>query len=410
VSAPAESPLFRQRSFAGLWWGQLFSITGDRLTYLALMGLFLQHSSDRASYAALLAVLGNVVLAPVLLLAPFTGAWVDRRNLKHLLIVTDVLRAFVVLAIPWVYAASADVTLVFALVFLLFTLNVAFVPAKSALIPEIVPRTQLLAANSLLAGAGVLATGLGALAGGYIVDRWGFALAMQIDAATYLLSVLGILLIVYRHQTARAARSERSIASYALEVVAGWQLLRRKTDVFTALLALAAVWWAGGTLHVAGNDHIQSAASTPGMLRVGALLFAIGLGTGLGTWWINTRGRHHAPERLLGSGLMLAALAIVLFATTQLFAIFLVAAFLIGLFAAPALILTETTLQVAGDAGERARIFSAKDFIVRLTLLASLAASAWSVAAIGARPTLVVCAALLAVVGFAVFRPRRTRA
>ncbi len=37
-------PLFRQRSFAALWWGQIFSITGDRFTYLALAGLFYEHS------------------------------------------------------------------------------------------------------------------------------------------------------------------------------------------------------------------------------------------------------------------------------------------------------------------------------------------------------------------------------
>src|SRR5690349_9063098 len=94
--------LFRQRSFASLWWGQIFSITGDRFTYLALAGLFFEYSQSdpRASYAALLAVFANVVVAPVLLFAPFTGPWVDRHNLKHVLVVSDVLRALLVLSMP----------------------------------------------------------------------------------------------------------------------------------------------------------------------------------------------------------------------------------------------------------------------------------------------------------------------
>jgi MFS family permease len=368
------------------------------------MGLLLEHSSDHASYAALLAVLGNVVLAPVLLFAPFTGAWVDRLDLRRVLVVTDLLRALIVLTIPIAYAMSGDVTWVFALVFTLFTLNVAFVPAKSALVPDIVPRGQLLAANSLLAGAGVLATGIGALAGGYIVDRWGWPLAMRIDAASYLLSVMGLLVVAYRHVPRSAPGSGRTVARYASEVVDGWRLLRRNADVYTALVALAAVWWAGGMLHVAGNDHIQSAASEPGMLRVGVLLFVLGIGTGIGTWWINGRGRQHPPARLLGGGLALAGLAVALFAATPYFAVFSVAAFLIGLCAAPSMILTETALQVAADAGQRARIFSAKDFIVRLALLVSLATTAWLVGSVGARATLAVCAALLVAIGLAVLR------
>ena len=44
-----------------------------------------------------LSVLANVMLAPVLLFAPFTGAWVDRWNLKRVMIVSDLLRAVLVL-------------------------------------------------------------------------------------------------------------------------------------------------------------------------------------------------------------------------------------------------------------------------------------------------------------------------
>jgi len=413
VTATTEASLFVQRNFAGLWWGQVFSITGDRLTYLALMGLLLQHSADGASYAALLALLGNVVIAPVLLFAPFTGAWVDRLPLKPVLVTSDVLRALIVLAVPVVYSTSNDVVWILGLVFALFTINVVFVPAKSALIPEIVAQHDLLAANSYLAGAGILATAIGALAGGWVVDRWGWETAMRLDAVTYLLSVIGLLLI--RHQRAvtkdgppAQKSATRNVSSYAREVIDGWTLLRRNTSITTALIALAAVWWAGGFLHVAGNDHIQSAASVPGMLRVGILLFAIGIGTAIGTWWINGRGRHHAPGPVLGAGLMLAGLAVGLFAATPLFAVFLLAAVLIGLFAAPALILTETLMQAATDPGQRGRVFSAKDFLMRLTLLASMSASAWLAAATGARLTLGICGFILLTTGALIVRQTRS--
>src|SRR4029077_15194502 len=114
----------------------------------------------------MLSLLANVMLAPVLLFSPFAGAWIDRMNLRRVLIVSDTLRSVIVVMIPVSYQWSHQMFPVFALVFLLFTCNVFFLPAKSAITPEIVPHDQLLAANALLSGAGIAATAIGALFGG----------------------------------------------------------------------------------------------------------------------------------------------------------------------------------------------------------------------------------------------------
>src|SRR6476659_9823 len=91
---PMARPLMSQRNFAALWSGQLVSILGDRVNYLALLGLLATHTDSfrdpRASL--LLSLLANVMLAPVLLFSPFAGAWIDRMNLRRVLIVSDTLR------------------------------------------------------------------------------------------------------------------------------------------------------------------------------------------------------------------------------------------------------------------------------------------------------------------------------
>ncbi|HET6472289.1 MAG TPA: MFS transporter [Pseudomonadales bacterium] len=393
--------LFRQRSFAGLWWGQVFSITGDRFTYLALAGLFFEYSQGNpsASYAALLALFANVVVAPVLLFAPFTGAWVDRHNLKRVLIVSDVLRALLVFSMPILFEMTYSTDVIFAVVFLLFAVNVIFLPAKSALLPEVVRGDQLLAANSLLAGAGILATAIGALAGGYIIDRFGWAFAMRLDAASYLVSVVGLGFVAYRAGDHHAHLAPVTVRGYAAEVGAGWNVVRQSRSVGAAFLALAAVWFAGGVLHVAGNEHIQAMASAPGMSRLGALLFAIGVGSGIGAWWINTYGKRLPRAYVLGAGLAFAGCALALFAMSRLFAVFVGAAFLIGLFAAPALVLTETALQEGTDLAHRARVFSLRDFTMRLTLLVSVSLAAWAVAWTDTRTTLLGCTVVLWVLG-----------
>ena len=397
--AARPRPLLLQRDFAALWGGQLVSILGDRLTYLALVGLLARHTHNFQDARSSL-LLANVMLAPVLLFSPFTGAWVDRWNLKRVLIASDALRGLIVWAIPLAYLSSQHTLPVFALVFALFTCNVFFLPAKSAITPEIVPHDQLVAANGLLAIAGVAATSIGALVGGWVVDHWGWPAAMRIDAVTYLLSVGSLALVRYRADARRADRPEAALAGYVAEVREGWTLVRSSPRVGLGLTALAAVWIGGGFLHVAGNEHIQRAASVPGMERVGVLLCVLGLGAALGTWWVNAAGRDRPRPLVLGGGMVLVGLALVAFAVTRRFAVFSASAFLVGLFAAPAFVLTETLLQEGTELQHRGRIFSLRDFLMRLVFMVSVAVAGSLSRAFGTVPTLLVAAVALAATGF----------
>jgi MFS family permease len=339
--------LLRQRNFAALWWGQLISILGERLTYLALVGLLAEHTDHfrDAGSSWLLSVLANVMLAPILLLAPFTGAWVDRWNLKRVLIVSDILRAAIVLSIPYVYMRTHAMGLVFAQVFVLFTCNVFFLPAKSAITPDLVAPAQLLPANALLTFAGIASTAIGALAGGWVIDHWGWTRALEINAVTYLVSVGALALISYQPRVHEHEEHTRGWGGYLRDVAEGWKVLRSSSRVGLGLTALAAVWMGGGFLHVAGNQHIQRAASVPGMERLGVLMAALGLGAGLSTWWMNTRGRQAPRPIVLGTGLLLAAIGLAGFAASTIFAVFVAASFLVGAFVAPAFVLSETLLQ-----------------------------------------------------------------
>ncbi len=394
-------PLFRQRDFSALWWGQLISLLGERLTYLALVGLLAQHTSHfrENKSALLLSLLANVMLAPVLLFAPFTGAWVDRWNLKRVVVTSDLLRAVIVVLIPLLYGVTHHTLPVFTLVFLLFTCNVFFLPAKSAITPEVVPPEQLLAANAWLTGAGIAATAAGALGGGWIIDHSGWQTALYLNGATYLVSVVALLVIRDRARSHAADRPAMTLASYVSEVREGWRVVRTNAPVGLALTALGAVWLGGGFVHVAGNQHIQRAASAPGMERLGVLMAVLGIGSGFSTWWLNTRGKFASRALLLGAGLVLTGGGILAFAVSTRFAVFAIAAFFVGLAAAPAFMLTETLLQEGTEAGQRGRVFSARDFLMRLVFLVGVTLSAAITRLFGDSTALVVCAVLVSMAG-----------
>ena len=397
----APRPLLRQRDFASLWWGQLISILGDRIHYLALGGLLLQHTghfADTKQSSILLGVLGNVMLAPILLFAPFAGPWVDRWNHRRTMIVSDVIRCCLVAMIPLAYQATHHIGTTFSIVFLIFTCNVFFLPAKSALTPEIVPPGQLLAANTLLSIAGIAATAVGALFGGWLVDHLGWQTALWVDVGTYIASVISIALIRYRQRPHDVAPFA-TVGGYFREIGEGLTVVRRSAPVGLALTALAAIWVGGGFLHVAGNQHIQRVASVPGMERIGILMAALGLGSGLGTWWVNAKGRNIPRPLLLGTGLLLAGCWIIAFAVSTRFAVFAIAAFLAGICIAPTFILTETLLQEGTDLRTRGRVFSMRDFAMRLAFQFAIWVAALMTPLAGSKRTLLVAGALVVLTG-----------
>jgi MFS transporter, DHA3 family, macrolide efflux protein len=409
----AVRPLFRQRDFSALWWGQMVSLLGERLSYLAFVGLVAErtHGLHDVGAAWQLAVLANVMLAPALVFSPFVGAWIDRRNLKHLVVLSDALRGATVLLIPVAYRLGGGLPSVYTLLFLLFTCGVVFLPAKSALTPELVPRAQWLAANTWLTVCGIIATGVGSLGGGWLVDHWGWARALDLNGATYIASAGAMALIRYRPGPRPRGAGATGPREHLRQLREGWTAVRHTRAVGFALVALGAAWWCGGFLHVAGNLHIQRVASVPGTERVAVLMTVLGLGGGLGAWWINTRRDPGQRPRQIAAAVALAGAALLLFALSTRFALLAAAAFLMGLAAAPMLLVGETLLQEAVPQGLRGRVFGMRDFAMRLVLLASVAAAGWCTPALGSRRALLLCGALAVAAGLLMLgRARRAGA
>ena len=404
-----ELPLFRQRNFSALWWGQLVSLTGERCAYLALLALLAEQTQGMSApgSAWLLSLLANVMLAPVLLFAPWAGPWIDRRNLRHVVVACDVLRAVTVLLIPLLYRLNGAIAPVFALLFLLFTSGVFFLPAKSALTPLLVPEPQLLAANTWLTVAGIIAAGAGTLGGGWLVDHWGWPRVLELNAVTYIVSACAMFTIRHTPQRPAAAAAMPSAREYVNELREGWGLIRRSAPVAMALLSLGAAWWCGGFLHVDGILHLQLALRGSGVGRLGILFAVLAVGAAASAWFINTRRQRARAPVYLAIACVVAGAGLIVFAAARRMPEFMVAACVLGIAASPIILLGETLLQESTPLGLRARVFATRDFLMRATLLASVSAGAWGARSWGPRTALLGCGGLMVVLGLLALALRR---
>lgn len=109
----------------------------------------------------------------------------------------DVIRAGLVLIIPWAMA-NGGVVSAYLLAFSVATVALFFEPAKLAFIPELVDERELMAANSLDNASAAIAELLGLAFAGVVVGTLGYQRAFTLDAVSYLFSAGMIALIAAR--------------------------------------------------------------------------------------------------------------------------------------------------------------------------------------------------------------------
>ncbi|MGE5594093.1 MAG: MFS transporter [Betaproteobacteria bacterium] len=201
--------VLRDPRFVRLWVGQSISNFGDALTRMALLILVAEKTGSAASISAIAAV----QLVPMIAFGPFIGVLVDRWNRKVVMIAADVVRGLLTLGIVF----APDLATVYGLAFLSATASLFFMPARTAVVPEIVGKANYISATALGQVTYQIITLIGPAAGGAITGLFGVRSAFLVDAGTFFVSALltlsvrcpPILVVGQRLTTAEFLRSFR---------------------------------------------------------------------------------------------------------------------------------------------------------------------------------------------------------
>lgn len=213
--------LLANRDFLRLWAGETVSVFGSQITLLALplAAVLTLHAGSFQ-----MGVLSAAGMLPWLLFALPVGVWTDRRpRRRRVLIVTDLGRAAVLLTVP---LASALHLLSFAqlavVAFAAGTLTLFFALAWVSYLPTIVPREQLVDANSKLMTSTSTAQIAGPSFAGALVGVATAPFAILIDAVSFLVSAafLATIRTPEEERPVEAARPWRHDLAVGLRFVA----------------------------------------------------------------------------------------------------------------------------------------------------------------------------------------------
>ncbi len=208
--------------FAWLWAAQTVSQVGTQFTAVALPLLAALTLGASPEALGLLAAAAGM---PYLLFGLLAGAWVDRLRRRPLMMAADAGRAALLLAVPVAaWHGSLDIALLIVVAFLIEALTVFFDVAYLAYLPSIVPRAQLVAANSRLEATASGARVVGPALAGTFVRLLGAPVATLVDAMSYLVSAALLWRIRKPEATPERAATERGLLGeigHGLETV--WQ-------------------------------------------------------------------------------------------------------------------------------------------------------------------------------------------
>ncbi len=181
-SAPISPfAVFRNRNFTLLWTAQLVSTVGSALTSLAASILVYRATGSALSVGLML----MATAAPSIVLGLIAGVFVDRVDRKRIMLIADIVRAALVVTIP--FLVTSNVVWLYVIVLLTSCVGQFFEPAQASVLPEIASDEELAAANSLMAISSFGATAVGFAASG-LLAQISLDIAFYLDALTFLFS------------------------------------------------------------------------------------------------------------------------------------------------------------------------------------------------------------------------------
>ncbi len=351
------------RDFSLLFYGQLLSQTGDQFLFIAALSLINHFTASPLALSGL----ALAISIPQLTFGLLGGVLVDRFNRKRLLIVSDILRALVILPALLVHQRS-EVWLLYPAAAGLAIVGTAFYPARNAVIPNIVPPKLLLSANTLIQVSYILALVFGATLAGFVVKWWGPASAILFDSATFAVSAALIALMrIPPNDTAKLHESARTVRGQlvqGLRYVTGSHLLVRVLAI-TAIAALGI-----GAIQILGLNFLNLRLNVTEQ-GFGLTMGMVGIGVAIGGAFVQRIAARRPANQVVGLTLAGVGIAIIIFALAPNFGLVLIAAAGIGLCLVVARAGLATLTQQLVPDQIRGRVESAVNMVVSVSTAAA---------------------------------------
>jgi len=343
----------RHRGYALLWTGGLVSIIGSWMQTVAVGALVIAHTG-KATWAVVIAA---GAFLPIGLLSPVGGALADRIPRRAALVTGNLVAGAVALVIALLVAARRDSPGVLTLLVTAQGCVSALVnPFQQAILPDLVPRREFLAAVSLNSAQYNLGRVIGPALAGVTVAAFGYPVAFAANAVSFLAVVVALAFVRLAPPPGRDQR-----VGLAVSLRLGFQAARGEPGCRAAigmiaivgLLASPFIALVPAMAHRLSHGGARAIASATGLLTT-----AQGVGAVAGALAVTPLARRFGRGQVLTTCLFLlpAVLSVYAFSPSLLFAV--AALFVVGLVYIGVLSGLSTVVQLRAPTEYRGRVLS----------------------------------------------------
>lgn len=216
--------VLKQKDYMKMTIAALINRFGDSIDFIAFSWIVYELTGN-AVWSAVIFGANNL---PGVFVTPFAGVWVEGRNKKRIMIVTDLIRAACVALIATFYLLGMLQPWMLLLSTLTISIAEAFRnPAGTALTPRVLTRDCYEYGMSLKSALSQTMQLVGMGAGAGIIAVLGAAGAVYIDMATFLASALIILFVNTKEEKTEKKRFEQK--EYVGRLYEGFSYMKKKS-------------------------------------------------------------------------------------------------------------------------------------------------------------------------------------
>jgi len=306
--------LLRNRPFLALWTGQLLAQVADKIFYVLLIILLKTggYTPGQNTEHSMLSAVMIAYTLPAIVFGSAAGIVVDRFSKKQMLIACNVIRAVLIVALPFLPKAFF---VLLTITFLVSTVTQFFAPAEAAAVPLAVGREGLMSANALFAsstmGGIIVGMTIGEPLFSWVKHSFGAASQEFLLGGLYLISAG--LIYTMRIKEAHPGSSGKNVHPWQ-DLKEGLRYVKHNHLVSNAMVQLTILYSVFAALQVlaialSGKIGLKET-------QFGFLLAAAGVGMVFGAAFLGHWGAsfHHKPLPLIGflmMGFVLAMFAFV---------------------------------------------------------------------------------------------------
>jgi MFS family permease len=340
----------RHGKFRRLLLGLAVSQAGDWLYNVALLAFVY----ERTHSAGWLAATTAARVLPIVVLGPLGGVIADRFDRRRTMIISDVLRAALMLGLAVVAVAGLPVVLAPVLAGLATAAAAPYPPCAAATTPRLVPDEDLPGANAARSVVGMGAVAAGPVVGAVLLLLGPASAAFLVNAGTFVLSAVAVLTIP-GGAAFRPGRATETRNSVVADIVLGARALRSHPVAVRLLgadVVCSVVYGMQTVLLMLLTRHLGF-----GDAGYGYVLAGLGAGGIVGTTLAGRAAASGRPRGVLVGALLLLAVPSALMAVTPWLPALLLWAVISGAGAVLVEVLCETALQRQLDEDVFARAY-----------------------------------------------------